>query len=367
MSDISYSKKHYELEKLIKKSAKYRQLSDAAFEAIFLSEKGICTGQNKAAEEMFGYTGKEAVGLYETDLIHPDYRDKVMHFMLSAYKKPYEAVALRKDGSTFPCKIQGKMTTEKNRTIRITALRDITERKKLEEQLRELNENKDIFFSIISHDLRAPYNIFLGFSDLIIEHCKKREFEKIEEFASIINKTANQSFKLLNDLLEWSKSQRGKLELDPVNFNIHETLSKVVESYLSKAKQKNITITLHADPKIEITSDKNIFETITRNLLLNAVKFTETGGKIIVKIRKNKNEIEFSVNDTGIGIKKEDLDKLFRIDSYFSTPGTNNEKGSGLGLILCKEFIEKLGGKIWAVSEYGKGSSFYFTIPYHNN
>lgn len=248
--------------------------------------------------------------------------------------------------------------------------RDSTERKNAEESLKEsearlleLNATKDKFFSIISHDLKNPFNAIIGFSNILAEQIQEKNFDNIVEYAGIIQNSSQRTMDLLMNLLEWSRSQSGKIEFSPKPIEIDTLIDEVVTLLNDSAKQKSITISRNTIQNILVYADKPMIGTILRNLISNAVKFTNPGGEIVISTEQKPDELMVIVSDNGVGMKKGVIEKLFRIDENHSTEGTQHEKGTGLGLILCKEFIEKHGGKIWAESEVSKGSKFYFTIP----
>jgi len=247
---------------------------------------------------------------------------------------------------------------------------DITERKQAESalkenetRLRELIATKDKFFSIISHDLKSPFNSIIGLSNLLVEKIQEKNVEGIEEYADIIQKSAMQVFDLLMNLLEWSRSQTGRMEFSPEYVEMVTLINGLAELFADSARQKSITIFKELPRNMLIFADKAMISAILRNLISNAIKFTHPNGQIRISAELKKNELIIAVQDNGVGIKNDRIEKLFRIEETQSTVGTKNEKGTGLGLILCKEFIEKHGGKIWVESEVGKGSKFYFAIP----
>ncbi len=230
-------------------------------------------------------------------------------------------------------------------------------------ELLELNTSKDKFFSIIAHDLRNPFNTIIGFSEILKEEIKSGDPVKNERYIELINNSAIQTLKLLENLLEWANSQTGKILFNPVPIKLDEFLNEEVGMFNDMAARKNIELKSSITGNLTIMADKNMLKTILRNLISNAMKYTHKNGNVDVSARvKNKN-VEVSVSDTGIGMTKDTMAKIFRIDTNLSIPGTENEKGTGLGLFLCKEFIEKNGGKIWVESESGKGSIFKFLLP----
>jgi len=249
-------------------------------------------------------------------------------------------------------------------------LNDITERKKAEQlilsqnqELKKLNAEKDKFFSIIAHDMKSPVNSIKGFSELLIELVEDRDYEKIKEFAGIILLSTNRAISLLTNLLEWSQSQSGRMAFNPEYFELYSVLNEVVLLFNGNAEQKFIKIVNEIDAGVKINADRRMIGSVLRNLISNAIKFTNPGGKITITTVIEENEIVISVADTGVGIKKERLDKLFSISESYSTQGTQKEKGTGLGLILSKEFVEKHNGKIRAESTVGVGTVFYVSLP----
>jgi PAS domain S-box-containing protein len=251
--------------------------------------------------------------------------------------------------------------------------RDITVRKLAQEalqesetKLRELNAVKDKFFSIIAHDLRGPFNGLFGLLDMVREDFYELSQVDLKDNLDSINGILRNLFQLLEDLLEWGRIERNIIEFAPVTENISQTIRNVVDLYAVNAKNKNINLTLDLPESLFVKYDKKMVSTIVRNLLTNAIKFTESRGAINIIVKDEPKEVRISVKDTGIGISRKNLERLFDLTEYFSTQGTNNESGTGLGLILCKEFVEKHGGKISVETELNKGSIFTFTLPKHN-
>jgi signal transduction histidine kinase/uncharacterized protein HemY len=231
------------------------------------------------------------------------------------------------------------------------------------DKLHELNVTKDKFFSIIAHDLKNPFSALIGFSKTMITEFEHFQKEQIKEFLQSVYKSSENTYNLLENLLEWARSQTGKLQWNPVKVELGEVANYTIDLLKRNATNKNIELQNEMNGKTFVFTDKNILYTVFRNLISNAIKFTPEGGVVSIGSREVNNFIEVRVADTGIGIAEEDIKKLFRIDVHFSRSGTGNEQGTGLGLILCKEFIEKSGGKIWVESQVGKGSTFIFTFP----
>lgn len=280
---------------------------------------------------------------------------------------PYAQIVryTHKNGSTVWIRCRGLAIRDANgKPIRMLgAHHDISDIKNAENELIKLNATKDKLFSIIAHDLKTPFNSIIGFSELLIEQIKEKDYEKIGEFANIVLQSSNRSMDLLINLMEWAQSQTGRLIFKPENLEIKTFIDDTTQLYEEIAKQKLITIKKHLPNNDTVFADKAMISAVFRNLISNAIKFSEPNAEIIISVEKKQNEFIFSVTDNGIGIPQDSIDRLFRIDQNFSTKGTNNEKGTGLGLILCTEFIEKHGGKIWVESEVRKGSVFKFTLP----
>jgi two-component system, sensor histidine kinase and response regulator len=248
---------------------------------------------------------------------------------------------------------------------------DISDRKQMEielkeknEQLYQLNATKDKFFTIIAHDLRSPFNTIVGFSELLLDLICNKNYENIKEYAELIHNTSKESLDLLQNLMEWARSQTGRIEYKPVYFDMVTFISEAVKLFELVAKAKNIVIKKQLLHEALVFADKEMVLTILRNLLFNAIKFTRSNGLIVLSVKDSIDRLLISVADNGVGIEKNKLEKLFKIEENITTLGTNNEKGTGFGLLLCKEFVEKHGGTIWVESEEGKGSTIYFTLPY---
>jgi len=235
--------------------------------------------------------------------------------------------------------------------------------KKSEKQLSEAIARKDKFFSIIAHDLKHPFNILLGFSDLNLKHIKEKQYDNIEEAGKMIKESAEQGYTLLNNLLEWAQAEQGAIKFKPDYHNLKERIQKATAHLSNIAEKKEITIINKYKPDLTFYADGNMFDTIIRNLVSNAIKYTENGGNVTIRAKHLKNKLKVKVEDTGIGIKTKDINKLFKMEENYTSHGTSGEKGTGLGLILCKEFIVKHSGQIGVDSEPGKGSTFWFTLP----
>jgi len=235
--------------------------------------------------------------------------------------------------------------------------------KKSEEELKRINNTKDKFFSIMAHDIKNPLAGLVTITEILHKDFRQLPDAEKEEIFETINGSAKQLYNLLENLLHWSRSQTGKIPLNLVELAISSLVDSNIELLKVNAEEKNIMIINMIKPELKLKADKDMISLVFRNLLSNAVKFTPDGGKVIVSAEQKNDNIEFVVEDNGLGISKEDANKLFRIDTQYSNPGTRKEAGTGLGLILCKEFIQKHKGAIGVESEQGKGSKFIFTLP----
>lgn len=232
-----------------------------------------------------------------------------------------------------------------------------------EKQLRELNATKDKFFNIVAHDLKNPFTSLLGATEVLTQNIETMEKEKIRKLAQILNDSSKSGYAILLNLLDWSRSQTGQIRINPQKLNLTKVLEDNVTDIHLSSRDKEIDITTDLPVECHIIVDKNMINTILRNLLSNAIKFTPRGGRVHITCDLTDESFTVSIKDTGIGIPSENIETLFRIDSKFSRPGTEKEVGTGLGLKLCREFVEKLGGKIWVKSVENAGSEFCFTLP----
>ena len=245
-----------------------------------------------------------------------------------------------------------------------------TEESELEQScdaLKELNTTKDKFISIISHDLRAPFTTLLGFSEILLNE-KDLSEEEINEYLRYIYDASKSQLELINCLLDWSRLQTGRIKIEPVRLNVKSVISTAITPLTGDAMRKNIDVRIDIPPDLNINADERLISQAVYNLTSNAIKYTPEGKEVYVSSNRFKEGmIEIVVRDEGLGIAEENHSKLFRIDQKFSLVGTTGEKGSGLGLTLVKEIIDKHGGQIWFYSQLGEGSEFHFTVPESKN
>lgn len=241
------------------------------------------------------------------------------------------------------------------------ALQALVDQRTLELQV--LNSTKDRFFSIIAHDLRNPFHVVTGFSEILQRDFQKLPGPKIEKFLSLIITSAKNGSNLLENLLQWSRSQTGRIPFEPLPINLFVIIEEIFNFFDCDIQKKNLQTQINIEPNLTVMADENMLRTILRNLISNAIKFSNEQGTIAVSAKISAPFVEIKVSDTGVGIPPERLPLLFNVDSNITTKGTSQEPGSGLGLIICKEFVEKHNGKIWAESQSNVATSFIFTLP----
>lgn len=235
--------------------------------------------------------------------------------------------------------------------------------KSKEEQLQKSNHLKNLFISILAHDMKSPFSLLMGFSALLLENWQKYDSHKIEYQLKQINQVSSEAYELLNQLLQWEGAQTGHLAFKPQEFPFLEKTNEVVKLISNQAKNKGVEISVFEAVRIIVYADLNMYHTLIRNLIINAIKFSHPNGKVNIFALQGNGDVKITVSDSGVGIDKDKLDSIWDTSQLYSTQGTNNEKGTGLGLMLCKELVAKHGGKIWVESEVGKGSDFIFTLP----
>ncbi|WP_069660802.1 sensor histidine kinase [Arcticibacter eurypsychrophilus] len=274
-------------------------------------------------------------------------------------------ISLKKEGLNYIYSVQAipeYHTHTENKTY-LVICHDITKQKNTEQQLQDLNATKDKFFSIIAHDLKNPFTSLLSFSQLIYKNAEKLSVEKIQHMAFRMNETAKNAYSLLENLLNWSRVQTGLLKPHPEFIDIADLLDQAKSTGGSMAIPKGIDIRISQLTSSTVFADRQMVGTIFRNIISNSVKFSYPNSYIIIKAENISSYIQFSIQDAGIGIEDVNQDLILKMDSNFSTLGTADEKGTGLGLVLCKEFVELNGGKLWLESKFGFGTTFYFTLP----
>jgi PAS domain S-box-containing protein len=394
IQDITARKK---VEKeLIASEALYRAIINASPYLITICDlNGRIKMYSPATSKLFGYEdSKEIIGRLVTDFLVPLERERAMgdiKLRLRGTKTgPNEYLAEHADGSNFYFEVMGEFihNVDGQPTEMVLIGRDVTDRKKTEmeiklknDELIKLNAEKDLFFSIISHDLRSPFNGFLGFTKTLAEQVSSLTPDEIHTIASGMNKSATSLFGLLENLLQWARIQQGLMPFVPVQLHLDRIANRNIEMVKQYANSKGIRIRNKIQDDTLVFADKNMLQTIFRNLLSNAIKFTPNGGKISISAKIfNEELLVVSIKDSGIGMNPDLIRDLFRIDKKTNRKGTLGEYSSGLGLVLCKEFVERHKGKIWVESKVDEavvdpisegtlyvgnnsGSTFHFTIP----
>jgi len=356
-------------------------INDFIWNANLVKGKLKQTFYTAAVNKITGFTPEEFIGNQKLwfSIIHP--RDK--KFVLEKLKLFYsnnkadsvsiEYRIINKHGNILW--VRNSINVERDVTGKVQQavglVSDITltkhaeeELKRTAEQLRSLNQTKDRFLSIISHDLRTPFSSILGYTNILLNNRNLTEDKKIE-YVSFIQESAKNMLNLVNSLLDWTRLQTGRIKFEPSKINAAFIVNNSIQMLNGTALKKNINLVSNIEREVNVYADKDLLLQVFNNLISNSIKFTNPGGFVEITSRylPDAKMIEFCVRDSGVGIKKENLDKLFKVDAKFTLEGTSGEKGSGLGLSLCADIVRKHGGNIWVESQVGKGSKFFFTIP----
>ena len=340
---------------------------------------------------MLGYNSLEEIrgsNIRETMYYNPKERDNFIERVERiGFLKNFEIELKRKDGKKLVVSETSFVNKDNKGNIisYFGIIKDITDTKSTELQLKEYvetladlnrqlvksetelkksNAAKDKFFSIIAHDLRAPFTSLLGLTEFLVEDIDNLNNDDVKNFAERINIASKGIYNLVENLLYWSRLQTGVTQFHPLYFDINVLIEEIISTIIGISVKKKISINNNVPEGTKVYGDKNMIYSVVQNLLSNALKFTNTKGNIDIIIEKTENnKIYISVKDSGMGIPEKDLPKLFRIDTHYTTKGTGEEKGTGLGLILCKELVEKNGGEITVESKVNDGSKFTFSIP----
>ena len=355
---------------------RYRLLIETASEGIFVAQDGKFKFVNPILLELFGYSKEEILLVPFIEIVHPDDRERIRNNHLKRLKvEPvetrYHFRILKKGGITRWVELNSVKIDWEGEQATLNLISDITVNKEAEieikhknEELQKLNSEKDKFFSIIAHDLRGPLGGFMGLTEMMADENQYFTESEIKEMTLELSHSARNTFKLLENLLEWSQMDRGQTAFQPQKLDLKDITAECVILIGEAAKGKNISIVMDIQGISHVYADKNMIQTVIRNLLSNAVKFTPNDGKVTISAKSAENNMTvISVQDTGIGMTDEMRNNLFRLDVNTKRPGTNGENSTGLGLLLCKEFVERHKGKIWIESERFKGSVFSFTVP----
>ncbi len=340
------------------------------------NRKGDILMANPKLIEILGFDSFE--DLQKRDIEYEGYEDTssrkifIEEIERNGFINNFEVIWKKKDGTNIYVNEHARCFYDENGNVLYYegTVKDITARKiaeenlkKSNEELKNLNITKDKFFSIIAHDLKNPISNYKQVAELIYDSYHDLEEEELMNILLLMKNSASNLFALLENLLVWARSQSGKIKCSSSESNLYILLDNIVQLLQPSAHNKNLK--LHNKVKLSAFAkmDVNLINTVIRNLISNSIKYTPEGGEISIASMKVGEFIHIAISDNGIGIEPSRIDNLFKIDENISTPGTKNEKGTGLGLILCKEFVEMHGGKIWVESELGKGTTFWFSLP----
>lgn len=365
-----------ETEKKLKESEeKYRLIFETSQEGILVAQDYKLVYFNPVFVELSGFSASELENKHIAEIIHPDDLQMVAQnyqkrLRGETFEKRYEFRFITKSGEVKWISLTGASMLWNGQPATLNFISDVHQRKlaedalkESEKELRELNATKDRFFSIIAHDLKSPFNSIVGFSELLKDEVKYLSPDEISNYASVIYNSAKNTLGLLDNLLDWARMQQDRMTFEPRFKVLKQVVGDVFREINTVAQTKNISLAENVPVDIIVSVDENMIKTLIRNLVSNALKFTNPGGWVRVMAVKEENKVILTVADTGVGISHENIAKLFDIGAGFTTRGTENEKGTGLGLILCKEFVARHGGTIRVESEAGKGSKFIIELP----
>jgi len=324
---------------------------------------------NSAAKTILGISPNEFIGKTHEDMGFPKehcdfWADEMEKVFTSSKSTTVEfTLEIEEEEHYFEWQLIPEFESNGETVTLMAVARDITNQKLNEKALKEAIQTKDKFFSIIAHDLKNPFNVMLPMAEGLKENLHTLDKEQITEMVALINSAVKQEYNLLENLLEWSRAQTGAIKLKPKKIDLKRLTELNLNLNYAKTQSKNISVEFTPGAKNTAFADEYMVDTVIRNLVSNALKFTHSKGKMKINIVSNESKIHFHIQDNGIGISPKNQEKLFRIDTNFNRAGTNDELGTGIGLILCKEFIEQNGGNISVESEVGKGSKFSFSLP----
>ncbi len=353
---------------------RYRLLSDLTMEGIAIHKKGIAVDLNAALARLLGYEPQEILGKNMLELlVHEADRDTVLKNIVKEYARPYVVRFVKKNGEVFFVEIEARNFEINGEIMRVASVRDITERIKSEEEIRRVDAElrnalaeKDRFFSIIAHDLKSPISGFLALTKILVEDFEELTLEEVDSSLNALYTSSMRVFALLENLLEWAKVQQGMLTCSRSPVLLKSIITSSIDFIHSVADQKEITVRDDTPDDLIADIDPPMISTVLRNLLSNALKFSNRGGQVFITAHQRADMITVAVRDEGVGMDQGTLSMLFSLDRKVTRPGTEGETSTGLGLFLCQEFVDKHGGRIWAESASGQGTTFSFTLPAAN-
>jgi PAS domain S-box-containing protein len=362
-------------EKILKKNDQFSRLIEYMPQGIAIIQANTFALVNSSGRRLFGDNPADGLtGKNISLILAPDTRERFMKIfsrVINGSTEPtFEAKLKTLAGNEFDAEITLIQTVfQNNPSVQLIAS-DLTERKKTEillrqneKRLKETIATKDKFLSIIAHDLRSPFNSIIGFLEMLKEQYDDFNDEERKNYISLIYENAIKTLNLLDNLLVWARAQTGKVSFTPATQKLYPIVKQVSETMDSPLQLKQLQLKIAVPPELEIYADTNMLKTIIRNLLSNAIKYSLPKGLIVIEAATTGKYSKITVSDSGIGMSPEIRSKIFRIDEHISNPGTANETGSGLGLILCKDFINRHQGQVSVESEPGKGCTFTLLFP----
>ncbi|MFC0875656.1 PAS domain S-box protein [Saccharicrinis sp. FJH2] len=356
----------------------YHTIENASDAMLVLETKnGIVAATNKKSEELFNRVTEDMIGFHYSSLIPAPFRDDFNKKLNEAIKQNSplngEFWVDHVHGDHIPVIISSSFISASNKSYALLVLHNIDKRKEAEtlieqqnKELQQLISTKDKLFSIISHDLKNPLTGIVGFAEVVKEELPEDEDSELTKFMDIIIRSADSMVYLINNLLHWSRIQQGVIQPKFVRVNIYDIVEREFELLYTAANNKKIDLINQVDVNTQAYADGEMISTVIRNLVSNSIKFTQNEGTISVRTLTKGNTIEVTISDTGIGMDEEIANNLFKINNETQRKGTSGEKGTGLGLVICKDFVEQNNGTIWVDSTINVGSSFHFTLPKYN-
>ncbi|NHB67476.1 PAS domain-containing sensor histidine kinase [Perlabentimonas gracilis] len=365
---------------LIQSESNLRRITDNIRDVVFVTDLNLnTTFVTPSIERMHGDTVEQYLKrnveqrhppetiAYLKAVLNEEFENEKCSSFERDRSRVVEAQLIKADGTIIETSMHiSFVRDEKGKPVGIQGVtRDITELKETEQMLRQLNADKDRFLQILAHDLKNPIANLVSTSDVLKRYHLDFKREEVEKLLNLFNDISNSTFNLLQNLLLWSKAQSGKMQPEIQNIDFYEICKGVALEFAPILNQKKISIEYPQQPVI-LAADKNMMTAVMRNLVSNAIKFTNFGGSVTILLNVDSGSTTICVRDTGVGISSENISKLWGFTTPYTTSGTNNEQGNGLGLLICKEFVEIHGGKIWVDSKVGQGSQFWFSLPRQN-
>lgn len=350
---------------------RYRVLSDVTMEGILIHNNGLTLDMNASLVRLLGYDKQEMLGKNMLELVvHEEDRDIVRRHVAREYTRPYVARVVNKSGEVIFVEFEARTCEVNGEALRVVSVRDISERRKAAEEIGRINAElrdaiaeKDRFFSIIAHDLKSPISGFLALTKIMVEHFDELTLKEVSTSVNALHKSSLRVYALLENLLEWAKVQQGMLTCAPRPVPLKDIIRSSLDFTRSVAEQKSILMHDETPDGLVVNVDPSMIGTVLRNVISNALKFSERGTKVSVTACRDGNMATVSLRDQGVGMDRHTLSMLFAVDGKVTRAGTEGEASTGLGLILCKEFVDKHGGEIRVQSSPGQGTTFSFTLP----